>query len=254
MTACATVSPSASQSAAEKSMPSRTTVECAVRKIVVAISSAIDASALPTISCVIGSTPVRGAHVAAPGSSVSVATSRRTVQPGRTTTVVSYSSTSSGPGSGALADRRARADGQLAEHRRSRVALPTGRQPSARREPVDGARRARAPRAAARGSRSASPPRRGPRTAARARPRTRRSARAQVDRVADARPRSPRSARRSAARRPHRTRARRPSSARARRARAKTASSVGRRRPRARRGGTCARRGTPAARRAARAS
>src|SRR5438128_817416 len=36
-------------------MPSRTTVEWAVRKIVVAISSAIEASALPTICCVTGS-------------------------------------------------------------------------------------------------------------------------------------------------------------------------------------------------------
>ena len=55
MTACATVSPVGSQSAAEKSITSRTTVECAVRKIVVAISSAIDANALPTISCTIAS-------------------------------------------------------------------------------------------------------------------------------------------------------------------------------------------------------
>ena len=45
----------ASQSAAEKSMPSRTTVEWAVRKIVVAISSAIEASALATICWVTGS-------------------------------------------------------------------------------------------------------------------------------------------------------------------------------------------------------
>jgi hypothetical protein len=52
------VSPFASQSAAEKSIPSRTTVECAVRKIVVAISSAIDASAFPTICIVTGSTVV----------------------------------------------------------------------------------------------------------------------------------------------------------------------------------------------------
>ena len=58
VTACATVSPFGSQSAAEKSIPSRTTVECAVRKIVVAISSAIDASALPTICIVTGSTAV----------------------------------------------------------------------------------------------------------------------------------------------------------------------------------------------------
>ena len=50
VTAWATVSPAGSQSAAEKSITSRTTVECAVRKIVVAISSAIDANALPTIS------------------------------------------------------------------------------------------------------------------------------------------------------------------------------------------------------------
>src|SRR5690242_6588267 len=56
VTPCATVSPSGSQIAAEKSIPSRTTVEWAVRKIVVAISSAIDASALPTICCVTGST------------------------------------------------------------------------------------------------------------------------------------------------------------------------------------------------------
>ena len=55
MTAWATVSPAGSQSAAEKSIPSRTTVEWAVRKIVVAISSAIEASALPTICWVTGS-------------------------------------------------------------------------------------------------------------------------------------------------------------------------------------------------------
>src|SRR4249920_1767001 len=59
LTACATVSPRASSSAAEKSMPSRTTVECAVRKIVVATSSAIDASALATICSVTGSTLAR---------------------------------------------------------------------------------------------------------------------------------------------------------------------------------------------------
>src|SRR5207244_10048690 len=58
LTACATVSPAALQTAAEKSMPSRTTVECAVRWIVVAISSAIDASAFATICCVIGSSRV----------------------------------------------------------------------------------------------------------------------------------------------------------------------------------------------------
>ena len=115
----------ASQSAAEKSMPSRTTVECAVRKIVVAISSAIDASALPTISCVIGS--IVRVLMSRSRISVSVAASRRTVQPGRTTTVVSYSSISSGPGSAALADRRARADRQLAERRRPRVALRTAK-------------------------------------------------------------------------------------------------------------------------------
>src|SRR5918995_2540994 len=56
LTACATVRPLASQTQAEKSIPSRTTVECAVRQIVVAISSAIDASALPTIWSVTGST------------------------------------------------------------------------------------------------------------------------------------------------------------------------------------------------------
>ena len=67
MTACATVRPFASQTTAEKSIPSRTTVECAVRKIVVAISSAIDASALPTIWSVTGSTRVLVAIVAAPG-------------------------------------------------------------------------------------------------------------------------------------------------------------------------------------------
>src|SRR3954469_16080226 len=55
LTACATVSPAALQTAAEKSMPSRTTVECAVRWIVVAISSATDASAFATSCCVIGS-------------------------------------------------------------------------------------------------------------------------------------------------------------------------------------------------------
>src|SRR5918993_3274348 len=55
LTACATVLPLASQTTAEKSIPSRTTVECAVRQIVVAISSAIEASALPTIWSVTGS-------------------------------------------------------------------------------------------------------------------------------------------------------------------------------------------------------
>src|SRR3954452_8617360 len=59
LTACATVSPAALQTAAEKSMPSRTTVEWAVRGIVVAISSAIDASAFATSCCVTGSTCVR---------------------------------------------------------------------------------------------------------------------------------------------------------------------------------------------------
>src|SRR5947207_857835 len=43
------VSPSGVQSADEKSIASRTTVECAVRKIVNAISSAIDPRALATI-------------------------------------------------------------------------------------------------------------------------------------------------------------------------------------------------------------
>ena len=56
MTACATVSPRGSRIAAEKSIPSRTTVECAVRKIVVAISSAMEASAFATIWSVTGST------------------------------------------------------------------------------------------------------------------------------------------------------------------------------------------------------
>src|SRR5581483_4936569 len=56
VTPWATVSPRGSQIAGEKSIPSRTTVEWAVRKIVVAISSAIEASALPTTCCVTGST------------------------------------------------------------------------------------------------------------------------------------------------------------------------------------------------------
>src|SRR3954453_23547817 len=55
LTAWATVSPRASQRADEKSMPSRTTVEWAVRMIVVAISSAIDCRAFATICRVTGS-------------------------------------------------------------------------------------------------------------------------------------------------------------------------------------------------------
>ena len=55
VTACAIVSPDGAQSAAEKSIASRTTAECAVRKTVVAISSASVASALPTIRTAIAS-------------------------------------------------------------------------------------------------------------------------------------------------------------------------------------------------------
>ena len=81
VTACATVSPSASQTAAEKSIPSRTTVECAVRKIVVAISSAIDASALPTISCVTGRRGLALGATASRSSTSAPSPSRRAVQP-----------------------------------------------------------------------------------------------------------------------------------------------------------------------------
>ena len=255
VTACATVSPSASQSAAEKSMPSRTTVECAVRKIVVAISSAIDASALPTISCVIGSTRA-ACSCAAPGSA---SRSRRRGAPSsragrRPSCRTRRPASAPAP---ARADRGARADRQLdrSPPKYARRACRAG--PAAVVERRAGRPRStgRAPRAAARGSRSASRPRRGRRTAARARPRTPRSAPRRSGGPPAARPRPPTSARRSAARRcaatrPHAVDRRREPrlelGEHARRARPA--------RPCARRGGTRARRGTPAARTAARAS
>ena len=111
----------------------------------------------------------------APGRASRSSGSRRTVQPGRTTTVVSYSSTSSGPGSGCspiearAADRRV---DELAVEAWRRASPPAaardvGEARGGRRRP-----RGRGPRAAARGSRSASRARRGRRRAARARPRS----------------------------------------------------------------------------------
>ena len=171
VTACATVSPSALQSAAEKSMPSRTTVECAVRKIVVAISSAIDASALPTISCVIGSTRRGRSLQLAPGSSVDRSPgSRRTVQPGRTTTVVSYSSISIGPGSALSPTERARADAAASPSDAiSRVRPSPAANPSLEDEAVDRARRPERREAQRADLDRRARARRGPRRAARAR-------------------------------------------------------------------------------------
>src|SRR5919198_98948 len=170
VTAWATVSPVASQSAAEKSIPSRTTVECAVRKIVVAISSAIDASALPTISCVTGSTvlvligqpPNRHgsrqatqtaarAEPARPDDAVAGAGSRGALQDQRVGLAVAACVPPRPDDDGGvvlvdeqraalrrLANRAPAAHGNLAERRRPRAAarlVAVGRQ-----EPVDGAR------------------------------------------------------------------------------------------------------------------
>ncbi len=111
VSACATISPVGAQSAAEKSIASRTTAEWAVRKIVVAISSAAVSSAFPTSRAAIGPAWARGAgrrRVAARRTSAPVASSSAAVHPGGTTTVVSYSSTSSGPSAPPASEARVR--------------------------------------------------------------------------------------------------------------------------------------------------
>ena len=80
-----------------------------MRKTVVAISSASVASALPTIRTTIASSWAAVFTSTATWSSTSAPlASRRTVQPGGTTTVVSYSSTSSGPAAGSTSSARER--------------------------------------------------------------------------------------------------------------------------------------------------
>ena len=142
---------------AEKSIPSRTTVECAVRKIVVAISSAIDASALPTICSVTGSTRAPQSPSPAPGRASPVArvAPDRPARAGRRRRVVLVDEQRAGLGR--VADRRrasapatsARVAVDLAAVRRR--STPARRSLRAWNErAVDGARRPSAARRSAR--------------------------------------------------------------------------------------------------------
>ena len=155
-----------------------------MRKIVVAISSAAVSSAFATRRLAIASP---WAIAAAP---VSTATCSRTSaplpgssltdQPGGTTTVVSYSSTSSGPATASPAScARARTGASIVPCTRPEVGPPGRRTVGPGRDPGERERRparARARPDAAPGCRPASRPRAGSRTAARARPRSARRA------------------------------------------------------------------------------
>ena len=101
-------------------MASRTTAECAVRKIVVAISSAAVSSAFATRRTAIGASwasATAGSTSTAVRTSAPVAASSATVQPGGTTTVVSYSSISSGPLTGSARCARLRTGTSIVPYR-----------------------------------------------------------------------------------------------------------------------------------------
>ena len=191
-------------------MPSRTTVECAVRMIVVAISSVIDWSAFATICSVTGSAERGGVLMRAPSrSSTSVPVAgvaahaparRRRRRSCRTRR------RAAGPARRLRADRGPRAHRHLGAS--AAEPHPAGRVPVGHERVGDVERRSRrptrrAPRAARRAPAPASRAGRARRRAPRARPRSAPAARERgtVDRArAAARPRSPSSGRRSGGR------------------------------------------------------